>query len=106
MPIADFGHVLEMFADVRVVFVQFAVEHVYRVGGLRAQPRNMLEGINRQVVPAHFIQHHHIERSGGGALIVEAAHMEAAFVRAAVHHAVNDPAIAVEGEDHIHIARE
>ncbi len=42
---------------------------------------------------------HHLERRGGRALLVEAAHVEAVDVGVPVHDLVNRPLVAVEGED-------
>ena len=67
-PIPNLRHVLKMLPDVRVMLVQFPVEHVDRIRRLRAQPRHMLQRINRQMEAAHLVEHHHIERRGRRAL--------------------------------------
>src|ERR1700722_6433407 len=83
-PIPDFRQILEMLADVRVMLVELPVEHIDRIGGLRTEPRHMLERVNSQMEAAHLVHHHHVEGSGGGAHVVEAADVEAGFVGAAV----------------------
>jgi hypothetical protein len=67
---------------------------------LHAKPRDVLQCIQRKVEAAHFIQHDHVERSGGRAVIHITVHMEAAFIGAPMNQGVNEPAIVVEGEDH------
>src|ERR1035441_6660696 len=59
----------------------------------------MLQCVDGQVETAHLVQHYHVERRRGRALIHVAAHMEAGFIRAPMNHRVNEPAIVVEGED-------
>src|ERR1700730_7151063 len=54
--------------------------------------------------PAHLVKYNHVEWSGGCAYVIKSTHMEAAFVRTAVHHTVDQPAIAMEREDDIDVA--
>ena len=49
-----------------MVFVQFPVEHIDRVGHLQTQSRHALERIDRKVEAAHLVEHNHIEWSRGG----------------------------------------
>src|SRR5215210_7068101 len=53
-----------------------------------------------QVVAAHAVQDHHVEGGRGGALLFEAAHVEAVDVDVAVHDLVERALVAVEGEDY------
>ena len=95
-----------MLPDVGLVLVQLPLEHVDCVGSLRTHPWHMLESVDGQVIAAHLVEHNHIEWSSCGALIVKTTDMEPRFVGTAVHHAVDEPAIAVEGEDYVDVARE
>ncbi len=92
-----------MLPDISMVFVQFPVEHINRVRRLRTQSPHMLQSIDGQMEPAHLVEHNHIEWSGGRAHVIKSAHVKPALVRAAMHHAVNEPPVAVECEDHIDI---
>ena len=92
-----------MLPDISVMLVEFPVEHVDRVRRLRAQSRHMLQRVDSQMEPAHLVEHNHIEWSGGCALVVKSADVESRLVRAAMHHAVDEPAIAMKCEDHIDI---
>ena len=51
------------------------------------------------------LQHDHVERRRGRALLVEAAHVEAVGVGPAVHELVDRARVAVEGEDDRRVAR-
>src|SRR5271168_482647 len=93
-----------MLADINMVLVQFAVEHVDSIRGLRTQSRRVLERVNGKVKAAHLVEDNHVERSGGCAHIIKSAHVEAGLVRSAMHHAVNEPAISMEREYNIDIA--
>src|SRR5215212_2483524 len=67
---------------------------------LRPAPRiDGLQGIYRQVVAAHAVEDHHVEGGRRGALLFEAAHVEAVDVDVAVHDLVERAPVAVEGED-------
>src|ERR1700674_1240793 len=102
-PIPNFRHILKVLPDISMVLTQFAVEHVDGVRRLRTQSRHMLQRIDGQVEPAHLVEHNHIEWSGGCALVIKSAHVEPRLVRTAMHHAVDEPTIAMECEDHINI---
>src|ERR1017187_7541435 len=86
--------------------VEIPGEPVHSVGSLRTQSGHMFERIDSQVEAAHLVEHHHIERSRGGTDVIESAHVEAGFVRTAMHHAVDEPTISMECEDHMDIPRE
>src|ERR1700685_275886 len=53
---------------------------------------------------AHLVKDNHVEWSGGCAHIIKSAHVKTGFVRSPMHHAVNQPAITMEREDHIDVA--
>ena len=102
LPIPNFRHVLKMLPDVRMVLVQFPVEHVDCVRRLRAQSGHMLERVDGQVEAAHLVEHDHVEWSGRRPVVIESAHVKSSLVRTAMHHAMNEPAIAMKREDHVY----
>jgi len=102
LPVPDLGHIFQMLSNVVVVFVQLSIEHVDHVRSIGTKPGDILQGVDGDVIAAHFVQHDHVEWGGGCALIHKAAHMEASLVGAAMNHAVNEPAIVVEGENNVH----
>ena len=75
-------------------------------GGHVADPVHPLDGSERQAEAVQAVQDRHVERRGGGALLHEPVDVEALGGRAAVQHAVHQPGIAVEGEDHRAVASE
>src|SRR5829696_5010292 len=62
--------------------------------------RGASQGLRGQVVAAHSIEDDHIEGCRGGALLFEAAHVEAVDVYVAVHDLVDRTLVAVKGEDY------
>src|SRR5215212_6056867 len=100
-PVAYFGRVLEVLP---------------RVGGGPCERRLALGDQGRgavlplactapkhlcgQVVAAHAVENHHVERGRSGALLFETAHVEAVDVDVAVHDLVERALVAVEGEDY------
>ena len=54
----------------------------------------------------HPVQHHHVERGGGGPFLVVAADVEPPRVLATVQQRVQHVRVAVEGEDDVRVARE
>ena len=98
-PEGDLGNVFKMFADVGVMLVELAVHQVDNVTGLGAKPGRVFQGVDDEVIAADLVANDHIERSGGAALVDEAANVEAGFVWAAMNHAVNGPTITVVGKD-------
>ena len=51
-----------------------------------------------EMIPAHSVHDHHVERSGRRALFVESPNVEARRMRATVHELVDGKLVAVEGE--------
>src|SRR5215211_981969 len=62
--------------------------------------RGALKRLCGQVVAAHAVEDHHVEGRRGGALLFEAAYVEAVDVDVAVHDLVERALVAVEGEDY------
>ena len=65
-----------------------------------------MERLHRQVVAAHLVEDHHVERRRRGALFVVAANVESTGVRPAVDDLVERPRVAVEGEDDVGLVGE
>src|SRR5215211_1771594 len=69
-------------------------------GAVLPLARGAPQGLCGQVVAAHAVHDYHAERRRGGALLFEAAHVEAVDVDVAVHDLVERALVAVEGEDY------
>ena len=70
-----------------------------RCAVLRTQPGRAIEHGLDQVKAIEVVQHRHVERRGGRALLLVAAHVQVVVVVAAIGEAMDQPGIAVEGED-------
>src|SRR5215218_3447704 len=74
---------------------------------LRPAPRiDALQGVYREVVAAHAVQDNHVEGGCRGALLGEAANVEAVDVDVPVHDLVYRAPVAVEGEDDLLVSGE
>ena len=67
--------------------------------GVRGEARHAVDHVHHQVEAVEVVEHHHVERRRGGALLLVAAHVELVVVGAPVGEAVDQPGVAVEGED-------
>src|SRR3569833_3665150 len=96
-PVADFWHVLSADDDVIGVLGELVAHELAQVGGPVAELRNSVDGINDQMEPVEVVADDHVERGSRGALIFEAADVEVVVVIAAICEPVNEPWIAMEG---------
>ncbi len=67
--------------------------------GLRPQVRDPVDDVDDEVVPVEVVEHDHVERRRRRALLLVAAHVDVRVARAAVGEAVDEPRVAVVGED-------
>ena len=66
---------------------------------MRLKAWHALDGVECELEPVDVVEHAHVEGGGGCALFLVAAHVQAVVVVTPVSEPVNDPRIAVEGED-------
>ena len=66
----------------------------------RPEPRHAVDHVHHEVEAVEVVEHHHVERRRGGALLLVAAHVEVVVVGAPVGEPVDQPRVAVVGEDH------
>ena len=69
------------------------------VAGPRSQARDPVDHVDHQVEAVQVVEHHHVERRGGRALFLVAAHVQVVVVGPPVGQAVDQPRVAVVGED-------
>ena len=74
--------------------------------GPLAETGNTVDDVHDQVKAVEVIEHGHVEGSCRGALFPIAPHMQVGMVGAAVREAMDQPRIAVVGEDDGAVARE
>ena len=62
--------------------------------------RQAVDGVHHEVEAIQVVQHRHVEGRGDGALFLVTADVKVAVVGAAVGEPVDQPRVAMEGEDH------
>src|SRR6185437_8684601 len=98
-PLADLRRVLAVLAAVRTR-LEPPVDHLLaHVVGLAREPREPVDRVDDEVEAVEVVEHDHVERRRRRALLLVAAHVEVRVVRAAVSEAVDQPRVAVVGED-------
>jgi hypothetical protein len=99
-PVADLGLILEMLSRV----FDRPIDQCLKVGdepaGLRANSRDPFQGLDAEVIAAHVVQHHHVERCGSRTLLVEAAYVKPLCMGAAVYDLVQGSLVPMESKDH------
>ena len=98
-PIPDLRHILAILSDVLLVFDQAVADVLFDVGGLWSQAFYAVDYVGDEVEAVEVVHHHHVEWRRRGALLFVAAHMQVLMVGAAVGQAVDQPRVAVVGED-------
>ena len=88
-----------MLADVLLVLDQLVAHRLLDVGGHGRSLRHAVDHVAGQVEAVEVVQHRHVERRGGGAFLLVAADVQVVVVGAAIGQAVDQPGVAVEGED-------
>ena len=106
VPVADFRHVFAVFADPGLVAGDGLAVALAGFVHPVAQARDAADGVEGELVAVHVVEHHHVEGGGGGAFFLVAAHVQVGVVVAAVGEAVDQPRVAVIGEDDGFVAGE
>src|SRR5689334_3767363 len=105
-PVADLGQILEVLAHVKVVARQHLVAVANQLIGTGRSPPRTVDREVAQVVPAHIVEHDHVERCSGRSFLEEAAHMKAPRIALSVDQFVERTRVTVKREDHIAIGGE
>ena len=66
---------------------------------LRCQTLDARDGVERELEAVDIVEHAHVEGRGGGAFFLVAADVKVVMIVAAIGEPVDDPGVAVEGED-------
>ena len=74
-------------------------EDTVGVGGAGAQTRHAVDDVDDQVEAVEIIQHHHVERRRGRPFFLVPANVQLMVIGPAIRQAMDQPGIAVEGED-------
>src|SRR5438445_12289519 len=99
-PIHDFRRILAVVARV-LPSAQTLIDHLLAdVRRLRAERRHAVDDIHDKVIPIEVVEHDHVERRGGRPLLFIATHVDVGVIGSPVREAMDQPWIAVIGEDH------
>ena len=86
--------------------MQLVADGLLGVGGARAQLRHAVDDVGDQMKAVEVVQDDHVERRGGRAFFLVAAHVQIVMIGAAIGQAMDQPRIAVKGEDDRLVGRE
>src|SRR5260370_2162669 len=105
-PIENFRRVLPVVARV-LTRVQSLVDHLLaNVSRPRAERWDPIDDVNHEVVAIDVVHHRTVEGRGGRALLLAPAAVDVLVIRPAIRQAVDQPWVAVVGEDHRLVACE
>jgi hypothetical protein len=69
-----------MLADVELVALHDRPVSRFRLLYVVAEPRNSLDGVERELIAVEIVQHDHVEGGRGGAFLLVAAHMNIVMI--------------------------
>src|ERR1017187_1104313 len=105
-PVSNLRHVLAMLADVLPVHDALVRHRLLHVRLARSESRHAVDHVLDEMKTIHVVSHDHIEGGRGGPLLLEAANVDVAVIRSPVGQAVDEPRVAVVGEDDGTVRRE
>ena len=95
-----------MLAGVGAV-AQSLVGHVLtQRSGTLGQARHPVDDVHHEMETVEVVEHHHVKRRCGRALLLVTTHVNVWMVGAAVGQTVDQPGVPVVGEDHRPLGRE
>ena len=106
MPVADRWRVVAVFFDVAAVVDELIAEGLFGVRADGGQARDAIDHVDGQVEAIQIVAHDHVEGGGGRALFLVAADVQVGVIGAPVGEPMNQPGIAVVGEDDRLVGRE
>src|SRR5215469_7632168 len=105
-PARNLGHVVAVAFDIRLVIDEPVPDRLLSVSSPGSELRYAINHVADEMEAIEAVQYAHVERCRGGALFPVAAHVEVAMTLSPVGQPVNEPRIAVEGEDDRLVGRE
>ena len=97
-PVANLRHVLTVTGDILFVLGELVAHVLFEMCGAIAERGHAIDNVHYQVKAIQVVEHRHIERCGGGALLLVAAHVKILVVGTAVTKTMNQPGIPVKSE--------
>src|SRR5262249_16891171 len=98
-PPGDLGHVVAVAADVLFVRDQLIADRLLGVGRAFSKLRDAIDHVADQVKAIKIVEHAHVEWCRGGAFFLVAAYVNVLMACSPVGQPVNEPRVAMEGED-------
>src|SRR5438552_14309295 len=83
-PVEDLGHIIVVALNPGAMLGQLLLEALHDVARRRAQTWNAAQRLDGQVIPAHAIDHGHVEGSRGRALLHVSPNVETSRIRPVV----------------------
>src|SRR5271154_3466445 len=105
-PVLDLRHVVAVAANVFAMVDEPVADFLLGVGGALAKLRHAVDDIADQMETVEVVDHAHVERRGRGSLFLVAAHMNVVVAGPPIGQAMDQPRIAVKGEDDWLVASE
>ena len=105
-PVADLGRILAVCAGVGAAAEPLVDHSLPQLGRVRAEARDAVDHVDHEVEAVEVVEHDHVERRRRRPLLLVAAHVDVLVVRAPVGEAVDQPRVAVVGEDDRPVGRE
>lgn len=99
LPVADFGHILTVLADIGAVVDEEVADLLTNIGGLGAKGGHTIDDVLHEVESVQVVEDDHIKRRGGGSLFFVAANVKVLMICPTIGQPVDKPRIAVEGKD-------
>src|SRR5271169_1001169 len=98
-PVLDLRHVVAVAADVFAMVDELVADFLLGVGGALTKLRHAVNYVADQMETVEVIDHAHVERRGRRSLFLVAAHMNVVVAGPPIGEAMDQPRIAVKGED-------
>src|SRR5437763_4099064 len=106
LPVAYLRQILPMYCDVLLVLQQLVTDRLLGIRGACTELWNAVNHVRDKVEAVQIIEHCHVEGRGGCAFFLVAAHVQIVMSRTAIGEPVDQPWIAMEGEDDWLVPRE
>src|ERR1043165_2058449 len=98
-PAADLRYVVAMTRDVLSVLDELIADGLFGIGRAGAGLWHAIDDIADQVKAIDVVHHAHVKRRAGGSFLLISADMKVFVAVTAVSQPMNEPRVAVEGED-------
>ena len=99
LPVLDFRHVITMRGDVGFMIDFFIADGLLGISRKIAKLGDAINDISHEMEPVKIIEDDHVKRRGGFTFFLIAPHVEIFMIGATIRETMNQPGIAMKGED-------